>query len=466
MKISDQILMCFGNLLHRKMRTLLTITGVMVGTCLVVIVISLGLGMNLQQEKMLESMGDLNKIEIYNYGFSGDSEAPVLDDAAISQIAELPGVDVATPIYRPEMQAAIYSGKEDRYKMQLYNIQGMYAEAMPKIGYQLLEGDYPTRQPNAKKPVNILVGEFAGYSFEDTKKKFNNYRWPEEDENGELKQQPFVQIMTDDLILRTDKMEEDSPESTVVSREIKVAGRIKQDYNKGWETSEGVFMDINDIKQIEAAYKKANKIKTNQSGDKKEGYSEALVYVHTIDDVDAVDTAIKALGFETRSLEDIRKPMQENIKQQQLFLGLLGGVSLVVAAIGITNTMYMSIYERTREIGVMKVLGCKVGNIRSVFLMEAGSIGFIGGCVGALLSFAGSSALNYFKFSFGNTGQSRMYGYGGGGGGDPSSVPVSLIPLWLIGAAILFATMIGLLSGILPANRAMKISALEAIKHE
>lgn len=103
--------------------------------------------------------------------------------------------------------------------------------------------------------------------------------------------------------------------------------------------------------------------------------------------------------------------MQEQARQQQMFLGGLGGISLLVAAIGITNTMIMSIYERTREIGVMKVLGCKVKNIRSVFLMEAGVIGFVGGIIGVILSYFISFLMNYFNFSFGgdNSGMSMRY---------------------------------------------------------
>lgn len=475
MKISDQISMCLSNLLHRKMRTLLTITGVMVGTCLVVIVISLGIAMNAQQEAMINSMGDLTRITIYNYGNTGANGEPIiLDDEAIAAIAKIPGVDVATPIYQPQnFSAFIYAGKEDRYAMRAsYNITGMYAAAFPKMGYELLEGVWPEHQPNQKKPISILAGEFAAYNFEDTKRKETDerrYRWPETDEKGNVIVTPFVNFNKDDLILKTEKMEEDSPDSTVVTREIKVAGRIKKDYNKGWETNQGIFMEIEDLKQLEAAYMKANKIKADTSRGQ-QGYNEARIYVHTIDDVDTVDAAIKKLGFETESLESIRKPMQDSIKQQQLFLGLLGGVSLLVAAIGITNTMFMSIYERTREIGVMKVLGCKVGNIRSVFLMEAGAIGFLGGIVGVALSFAASAAINYFKLSFGGNNQDQMYMYGGGFGMggeiDPSAMAVSMIPLWLVGAAIVFATLVGLLSGVMPANRAMKISALEAIRHE
>ena len=254
------------------------------------------------------------------------------------------------------------------------------------------------------------------------------------------------------------------------SREIKPIGRVKEDYDKGWVTSQGIIMDIEDVKWLEKEYNRVNKI-TTSSRDKK-GYTNVTVKVETMEDVEPVQAAIEAMGFDTNSMEDVRKPMQEQARQQQIFLGGLGGISLLVAAIGITNTMIMSIYERTREIGVMKVLGCKVKNIRSVFLMEAGVIGFFGGCIGVAVSYGISYLMNVFNFSFsgssGGMGGGISYGMGYmmGGGMDAGGASVSVIPPWLVVAAIAFATLIGLISGVLPANRAMKISALEAIKHE
>ena len=79
--------------------------------------------------------------------------------------------------------------------------------------------------------------------------------------------------------------------------------------------------------------------------------------------------------------------MQEQSRNIQLVLGGIGAVSLFVAAIGIANTMMMSIYERTKEIGIIKVLGCALQNIREMFLMEAGFIGFLGGVIGVVLSY-------------------------------------------------------------------------------
>ena len=156
-------------------------------------------------------------------------------------------------------------------------------------------------------------------------------------------------------------------------------------------------------------------------------------------------------------MESLPNPLEARPRQQQMIFGGLGAISLFVAALGITNTMIMSIYERTREIGVMKVLGCVVGNIRTMFLMEAGTIGFIGGVIGLGISYLISFLIN----SFGGGASGSVYDIGGMGIGG-----VSLIPGWLALGALGFATMGGLVSGVSPANRAGKISALAALRQE
>ena len=136
----------------------------------------------------------------------------------------------------------------------------------------------------------------------------------------------------------------------------------------------------------------------------------------------------------------------------QAVLGGIGAVSLFVAAIGITNTMMMSIYERTKEIGVMKVLGCDLRNIRSLFLMEAGFIGFIGGVIGLILSFILSVVINKVAAN------ANEYMAASGG--------ISYIPIWLVLLSLVFAVMVGMVAGFFPARRAMRLSPLAAIRNE
>ena len=244
-------------------------------------------------------------------------------------------------------------------------------------------------------------------------------------------------------------------------QKIKVTGVVKQDYNKDYATSEGFIFAVTDLQALQKM--------VFPTGNKKElTYNQ--IYVKTVDisKVEEVENDIKKLGYSTSSMESIRKPMQEEARQRQMMFGGLGAVSLFVAALGITNTMIMSISERTREIGVMKALGCYLGNIRATFLMEAGFIGLIGGIAGAAISYIISLVINLVSqkpdFSivegFGQWWQTLISVM------LPESSPVSIVPLWLAGFAIVFSIVIGLGSGFYPANKAVHISALEAIKRE
>lgn len=466
--------MTLRNLLRRKARTFLTMTGVVVGTCAIVVMISLGLAMTEAMEQSLAQMGDLTQITIQNYGSS--AEKPKLNDDALTQISKIDGVVAVTPFANaPDMSINLYSGRNDKYRLSMYSLMGVYSEALPYFGYQVTEGEMITQSATPKKTVNIMFGSETVYDFEDTKRSWRNNRINAiPDENGNLPD-PFVNPMNDKITMKLESREYDengTPKYPAVTRDVKVTGVLQADTSVGWETQYNCFIDIRELKELYKEYKRVNKIRDDPSNtysntNSLENYTQVKVKVNDIDQVSTVDQAIKDMGFETYSLDSIREPMQKQMQQQQLFLGSLAAISLLVAAIGITNTMIMSIYERTREIGVMKVLGCKIGNIRIVFLMEAGLIGFCGGVMGVVVSFGISKLLNYLAVS-GSLGEnggflgSLMGGMGMMSGGSE----LSIIPPWLIVSAIAFATVIGLISGFYPANRAVKISALEAIKHE
>lgn len=448
------------------MRTILTVMGVVVGTCSIVVMISLGVGMDAALKEQLAQMGDLTVIEVYNYG--GGPDKAVLDDKAISEISAMDKVVVASPMWEPwEINMQIVDSKKERYQNRI-QVVGIYPDAMEAFGYELLSGEF---LPDTfdKKKVNIIIGEEMDYQFRDSKRKPGyDSVWKEPLPDGTFKK-PFIDAEKEKLTLML--MPQDEEKHKPLKYDVCVKGRVKADYAKDWHTAYGCFMDIDQLKVLQKEYNKENAIKPSKSDEK--GYQNIKVKVETMEDVETVENKIREMGFETSSMEQIRKPMQEHTRQQQIMFGGLGAISLFVAAIGITNTMVMSIYERTREIGVMKVLGCKLSNIRTTFLMEAGLIGFLGGVVGCLASFGISHLLNTYGGIMSGAGGGMMgggmgmgMGMMGGMDGGAMGVQISIIPPWLVILAIAFATLIGLVSGFYPANRAVKISAMEAIKHD
>ena len=150
-------------------------------------------------------------------------------------------------------------------------------------------------------------------------------------------------------------------------------------------------------------------------------------------------------------MELIRQAQSQAVLIQAVFGGI-GLISLLVAAIGIANTMMMSVYERTREIGIMKVMGASLADIRAMFLVESATIGLLGGLLGLVLSLAVSAILN-------STLGAQVAGEGG-------SASLSVVPVWLMAGAVLFAALIGTVAGMVPAQRAMRLSPLAAMRAE
>lgn len=326
------------------------------------------------------------------------------------------------------------------------------------MGYELVAGRYP------ESSDEVVVGQYFAYNFKDTlmpdgRNYVDRYIW---DENGNIDTEnvpdPFFDPLKTDVKMLLTSWDDSGNETTPYSVDLKVVGILKEDQGKGYETSEGVMMDINALKSL--LYDLTGK------NDTKFEYSSINVKAESLDAVADVEQAIKDLGYSTYSMQSMRDELNKQTRQIELMLGGLGAISLLVAAIGITNTMIMSISERTKEIGIMKALGCYVRDIRAMFLMEAGSIGLLGGVLGLIFSFIISVGINLFSFG----------AFGGGGvtwelikqaliGGE-NVTRVSVIKPELIIFALVFSVLVGLVSGYQPANKAVKISALEAIRNE
>lgn len=457
MKFTDVARMCFDNLKRRKGRTILTVLGVFIGCTSIVVMVSIGIGMTESTNQMLEEMGDLSIIEVSRGWNETGEETAALDDTAVESFRALEGVAAVMPkASLNQYSIQMYAGINDRYQCGWGEIVGMDTDAMEAMGYELLDGKVPGSGKN-----EALAGQWLAYNFYDTlMPEGRNYadRWAY-DENGNQidPPDPFFNVITTPIVLEIDKG--DGTE-VKIRQELKITGVTKEDYGKGWETSEGIMMPIAAMKDL------MTKIDGSPVNAKKLTYSTVLVKCEDISLVTEIEESIKGMGFYTYSMESMRESMEESSRQVQLMLGGLGAISLFVAAIGITNTMIMSISERTREIGIMKALGCYVRDIRLLFLMEAGAIGMMGGIIGCIVSLVISVGINLVSMGVlgggSITGEMVLQALIGGEG----VTRISVVPLSLMGFAVIFSIFVGLVSGYYPANKAVKIPALEAIKHE
>ena len=490
MRFSDLVHLCRQNLFRRKSRTILTVLGVVVGCCSIVTMVSLGSGIDEQNKQMLASMGDLTIITVTGTNSTGGMQAagPMgmadssgtatarLDDKAVKDFRSLQYVAAATGhITYPS--ARLTAGPADRYTSDAGSIEAIDMAQFDAMGYKLVSGHKPERQGEA------LAGQYTAYDFMDSlRPEGDNYRvapmnvaescTAEERANGcrdkSDVQDPFFNILTTKITMAAAPSDDSGTTSSLSATttdntasasgsgaQIQVSGLLKEDYGKGQATLSGLLMDIGTLKDLVA------KIHPDAAAGTL-AYDSALVRVQDIDHVADVESQIRTMGFTTSSSRDMLDSLKEQTRSIQLILGGIGAVALLVAAIGIANTMVMSVTERVREIGIMKALGCTVHDIRAMFLVEAGAIGVIGGVIGCLVSALISLAINLIRYG-GVSAEHLQWAILGNGTGDEAA-RISVIPWWLYVFAIAFATLISLISGFGPANKAVRVPALDAIK--
>ncbi|HOR86149.1 MAG TPA: ABC transporter permease [Bacillota bacterium] len=450
----DIVRITLKNLLRRKTRTLLTVMGVIIGTASIVIMISIGIGMNEGFKQEISRMGSLNTINVRSpetgmyYGNYEEGNARGntkkmrdLDDTAAADFSRISGVDSVIPFI--ETHGKIKIGKYIGY----IQLQGIDPKYMDKLGLKVSEG----RLLESEDKTSVVFGFGVNNNLYNPK-AMNRYGWG----GGN----PEVNLINDKIMLSLDMSYgeefyygEEINRKKPLTYKINGVGVLEEG---SYEYYNSAFIDITQFKKIVKDFNRGKNQNDNSMDYRNiKGYSRIIVKVKDIKDVQKIQKQIKDMGFYADSLTDILESMQKTTSSIRIVLGAIGAVSLLVASIGITNTMVMSIYERTREIGIMKVIGSSLSDIKKMFLFEAATIGLLGGIVGLLLSYALSFGLNKAGFAL-------MGFFGPGGEGSKTSI----IPLWLAGCSMLFTTIIGLVSGFYPARRAMNLSALEAIRRE
>jgi len=461
MNFPDLLAMSVNNLRRRKLRTALTVLGVIIGTAAIVVTVSLGIGLNELNRELIESYGSLTTIRVHaDSHYEGDSnqETKYLTDAVVEQFARIPHVMGVYPLLETyvQMQQGVYQTD--------VSLVGAPREYLEQIS--LGEGELP---PANSVNMELIYGNAVVQWFYNS--KTGKGYW----ETGEIPEidfmgKPMFVIFDRNSYYQSqggDSSESDqtqgdgdgSSENVTVPKKymLKAAGVVAGGVDDYSDHAYSVYADLELLKaHLKKVFKK-NPIPNQPTNKKGKPYSyfvynSVRVSVDKMEHVLDVQRLLSDQGYQAYSNMEWMEQSKKQTEMIQAVLGGIGAVSLFVAAIGIANTMMMSIYERTKEIGVMKVLGCDMGVIRNMFLLESGFIGFMGGIIGIVLSYGVSFLMNRFL---------QLEQLMNGMDGD-----ISRIPSWLSLMAIGFGILVGMAAGFLPALRAMKLSPLAAIRNE
>ncbi|MDO5688707.1 MAG: ABC transporter permease [Tissierellia bacterium] len=456
MKTNDLISMGLRNLWRRKLRTVLTVIGVVIGATSIVVMVSLGMAQQQQFDAMIDTSRGLTTVNVSPSQYFDPSvkgaKAPrtgIITDKVIEEIQKIPGVKKV--VYFTNLG----SGGSTKINMGKYTvgaqIQGMDADALESAGITIAEG----RSYHSKtKDIEVVVSSELKYSLYDEKSPKSQERfWEKEiDYMKERFKLTIGNVYSQNTPLtQMEGQEVNTKKKTYNLKVVGVTTPSMMSSSMGIYTSreniDKLKDEINSLTMTPADYKASKKNKTQY-------YENITVHVNDMKDIDGVMQKLQSMDLNAYSDSEWINQAKSATNTVQIILAGIGSISLIVAAIGITNTMVMSIYERTREIGVMKVIGASVQDIRNLFLFEAGMIGFFGGAVGVLLSYGVSGVINGIA---GGAGGGGMMGMGG---------KASVIPPWLALAALVFSFVIGVVTGYYPARRATKLSAIEAIRTE
>jgi putative ABC transport system permease protein len=444
---ADLVRLVWGNLRRMKGRVALTAVGVVIGTTSLVVLVSLGAGLQ-RLSTDFTSGSPLTEIHLNPHthyrivqgaelaGMVSDAPAtrcgsrmddlPVVDSAMRDRFAALPGVSWVG-VYETLLGTSdIIYGNLRGYAIA----RGVELDLFRRLDLEVARGTTDMQRGEV-----VIGAGFAASLFD-----------PVQRARGLPAGQgaPPPDLLGERLTLQLTTL---SADGTLVQRSIhvRVVGVLAP---KGWMYDEGLFLPERDVIELN------NWIHARRAGQRRDparqGYTGVVVKVGDLSEVAAVEEALYALGFpvytERRQLEE----WASFFTTLQVFLGGIGAISLLVAAFGIANTMGMAVHERTREIGLMKALGASNRAVLAVFLTESAGIGVAGGLGGIALGFGLILLLNLR----GSTGIAGL----------PAAKAVA--PLWLPFFAVLFAGFIGVLSGTYPARRAAGLVPLVALKFE
>ncbi len=444
----DLLRLVLANLNRMRARVALTAIGVIIGTAAIIVLISLGVGLQTSTQSLFE-MGDLTLIDVNAFGSFGGFRAAsvedsssrdkqnVLGDEALRDIRALPHVVVVTPQQGLQGFGELKLGRKTGSSF----IQGILPEAVEAMDWELESGT--PRLARGQIILGPKAFDEGGGMFMMGPGMAMRAEGPGGSAGGSSDTSPDLQGRS--LTLTLTKYDDENNEITRNER-LRVAG-VFAEGNHNYDA----YMPLSQVEEL-------NRWFTGRRRTSADGYDRVTVKVDDPDNVLAAQREIEALGFGTSSQQQFLRELNRSFLVIQGVLGGVGAIALLVAAFGIANTMTMAIYERTKEIGVMKAIGATNNDVLRVFLSEAGAIGLIGGVLGAAIGWGVGKLINLVVQTW------LMSSANGPPDSPPSDVVVT--PLWLIAFALVFATLVGVISGIYPALRAANMKPLRALRTE
>lgn len=395
MRFFQIIRTAFKNLRANKTRSVLTISGIGVGIGAIVFLVSLGYGLQELTTKRIASIGAITTLDI---GSPKQGSSAKLDRKTIKDFEGIDKVDKISPLLSTGAKGEIDSKKTDivinavnDYFFSMEGVRPSYGAVFANSEDQIVLSTAAVKALN-KGNEEIL-----------NKKVKMNVALPTEGKETEAKEGEFtvIGIVQDDTssfaYFPLTAIDKDLPESVV--------------------------------------------------------YNSAKVKVSSREDINNVRTKIEGMGFAVTSIADTISQVDQTFRIIQIILACFGAIALLVAAIGMFNTMTIALLERTRDIGVMKAIGIRNKDVYRMFLSESTLIAFSGGVFGLVGGFLISKLINL-----------AVNGLARSVGGEAQKLFAT--PYWLAIGIVVFAILVGVLTGYYPSRRASKINPLDALRYE
>ena len=443
MKILDLVRLILGNLSRRKARVALTAIGVVIGTAAVVILVSLAIGLQRNANEQLYGIGDLTQIQVMpayemmegrgmvvQVGGVGDPGMPqaarLLTNSALDEIRVIPGVASVIP------REYLMTGLIMKYQKLEGGggVIGVDTPDLSELGLEAVEGGTELGRGT------VVIGAMVSQNFYDPRMRPGQEPPPPPQLYGQQ-----IQL----IVVKWDSQGAEIRKNI----SVRVTGVLKE--TRG-ESDWTMYMPLDQIKSLNE-WAQGRRINYN-----KEGYGQVIVKVQDVEQVLDISEQITEMGFQAFTPQSFVQGINNFYVILQFIFGGVGAIALLVAAIGIANTMAMSILERTREIGLMKAVGATNRDVLAIFLGEAAGIGFLGGLGGVIIGWLAGQALNVIAIVY-------LANQAGQQGGIPPSIAV-YTPVWLPLFALIFSTIIGMISGLYPALRAATMIPVMALKYE